>query len=532
MDKKRRLKKFLILLILAFICGACSSNKQKNHETQEDQLIYGNTKDIRDINPHLYSGEMAAQNMVFEGLTKNEHGKVKPALAESWSISPDGLCYTFRLRKNVKFSNGENFDADTVKMNIDAILSNKNRHAWLELVNQIKNTKVIDKFTFQLNLKKPYYPTLTELALTRPFRFIAPSCFINGETKNGVKNYIGTGPWILKEHKNNQEAIFIKNDNYWGKMPKMNQVIWKVISDSQTLELALKNREIDLIYGSDGDQISTTNFTELENDKNFSTYISNPIASRAVLLNSNRPFLKDLKVRKAVEYAVDKTSIVKGVLNNIEIEAPTLLSSNVPYCDVNLKTYNYDPNKAKSLLEQAGWYLGNDNIREKNGKQLKLVFSYNSQNEQEGEIAQVIQSNLKQIGILVDILPEEKQMFLDRQKNGNFDLQYSLSWGTPYDPQSYVSSWRIPAHGDYQAQQGLSRKKWLDEKISQTLVESDDITRKNNYKEILTYISDQCIYLPISYSRTKAIATSQLKGVTFNDSQYEIPFEKMYKLQN
>ncbi|EME8275144.1 nickel ABC transporter, nickel/metallophore periplasmic binding protein, partial [Enterococcus faecium] len=131
MDKKRRLKKILILLMLAFICGACSSNKQKNHETQEDQLIYGNTKDIRDLNPHLYSGEMAAQNMVFEGLTKNEHGKVKPALAESWSISPDGLCYTFRLRKNVKFSNGENFDADTVKMNIDAILSNKNRHAWL-----------------------------------------------------------------------------------------------------------------------------------------------------------------------------------------------------------------------------------------------------------------------------------------------------------------------------------------------------------------------------------------------------------------
>jgi nickel transport system substrate-binding protein len=128
----------------------------------------------------------------------------------------------------------------------------------------------------------------------------------------------------------------------------------------------------------------------------------------------------------------------------------------------------------------------------------------------------------------MNILGEEKQAFLDRQRTGVFDLQYSLSWGTPYDPQSYVSSWRIPAHGDYQAQVGLEKKKWLDETTTKIMVESDDAKRAEMYKDVLTYVNEQSVYLPISYSRTKAVAIHGLDGVSFNDSQYEIALEKMH----
>lgn len=164
-------------------------------------LNYVSTKDIRDINPHLYSGEMAAQNMVFESLVVNTDNGVQPWLAERWTISPDGKTYTFHLRHGVIFSDGEPFDAQAVKLNIDAVLANYQRHAWLELV---------------LHLRHPYYPTLVELGLTLPFRFISPKNFINGQTKEGVSGYAGTGPWLLNEQVKNQYAIFSANPHYWG----------------------------------------------------------------------------------------------------------------------------------------------------------------------------------------------------------------------------------------------------------------------------------------------------------------------------
>lgn len=526
-DKKRGLLFVFTFFILLIILAGCNSSKKDSQSS--NQINYGSTKDVRDINPHLYDGEMAAQNMVFEGLTKNEDGKVKPALAKSWTISEDGKEYVFHLQNNVKFTDGSAFNADAVKKNFDAILANKERHAWLDMVNEIESTQVIDDETFKLTLKHPYYPTLIELGLTRPFRFISPKSFIEGDSKNGVSNYAGTGPYILEKHKDNQYAQFVTNKDYWGEKPKNSEVNWKVIPDSQALLLALKKGEIDLIYGSDGDQLNMDAYNSMKADKDsFVALSSQPVASRAILLNSKRENLSDLNVREAITYAVNKENIIAGILNNSEDKADTLLPKTAPYCDIELANYDHNLEKAKQLLDEAGWKVGKNGIRMKNGKPLALTFSYNAQNAQEGTIAQSVQADLKDVGIDLAIISEEKQNFLDRQKDGDFDLQYSLSWGTPYDPQSYLSSWRIPAHGDYQAQLGLDKKEWLDEKITQVMIEPDEKQRQTDYSEILTYINDQCVYIPISYSKTKAIGTSNLKNIEFNDSQYEIPFEKMF----
>jgi len=298
--------------------------------------------------------------------------------------------------------------------------------------------------------------------------------------------------------------------------------------DPQTILLALQNGEVDLLFGADGDQIDLDSFKKLESEGAYVTYLSEPVASRAILMNSKAPVTSDLKVREAFEMAINKQNIIEGILNGSEDQADALMAKTVPYCDIDLKTYSYDPDKAGKLLDEAGWAMGSDGVREKDGKKCEVTFSYNSQNAQEGTIAESIQADLAAVGIKMNILAEEKQAFLDRQKSGDFDLQYSLSWGTPYDPQSYVSSWRIPAHGDYQAQTGLERKQWLDDTITKIMIEADDNARAGMYKEILTYINDQCVYVPISYSKTKAVGIKGLQGVTFNDSQYEIPFEKMY----
>ena len=125
--KLKKLKKVLALSLSALICMSavgCSSSSAGEGTENKDQIVYACTKDIRDINPHLYGGEMSAQNMVFESLVKETEKGIEPCLAESWEISDDGKEYTFHLRKDVKFTDGEPFNAEAVKLNMDAIVSN------------------------------------------------------------------------------------------------------------------------------------------------------------------------------------------------------------------------------------------------------------------------------------------------------------------------------------------------------------------------------------------------------------------------
>ncbi len=517
-------KTFVSLLIFS----AFSLTSPVFADAKNNELDYASTKDIRDINPHLYSGEMAAQNMVFESLVLNTNEGVKPFLAKSWEISPDGKTYTFHLRDDVIFTDGEPFNAEAVKLNMDAVVANFDRHAWLELVRQIDSVDVIDDYTVQLKLKNAYYPTLTELGLTRPFRFISPKAFIDGKTFNGVSNYAGTGPWVLKEHKKNQFAKFEANPKYWGKKPQLNAVVWKVIPDRQTLLLSLQKGDIQLIFGADGDMLDMDSFEALEASGKLKTLMSDPIASRAIVLNSSRPITKDKKVRQALEYAVDKEGIATGILDGSETVADTLMAKTVPYSNIDLPVYLYNPEKAKMLLDEAGWVVPKGkSIREKDGVPMELMLSYNINNAAEKDIAELLQDNFKEIGVKLTILGEEKQAFLDRQKSGDFDLQYSLSWGTPYDPASFVSSFRIPAHADYQGQKGLPNKAEIDAMIGELLITPDEAKRQALYTELFTTLADEAVYIPLTYSRTKAIHSSDLKNVGFNPSQYEIPFEKM-----
>lgn len=526
---KNRFTPIIMILLVILVLAGCGQQAGGNEEQDKpkDELVFASTKDIRDINPHLTGGELAAQNMVFEPLVINTKDGIKPSLAESWSISEDGLTYTFQLRKNVTFSDGEKFNAEAVKQNVDAVVANYEKNAWLNLVQEIESTKVIDEHTFALTLKQPYYPTLEELGLTRPFRMISPKSFIDGTTANGVSSYAGTGPYTLAEHKDNQYALFTANENYWGDKPKIIHVRWRVMPDHQTILLGLQNGEIDLIFGADGDMLDANAFTSLQNEGTYITEISPPSGSRSILLNSARDITKDKKVREALQYAINKETIATGILNDTEQIADTLMSKSTPYANIDLKVRSYNVQQAEQLLDEAGWKKSDDGYRYLDGKKLHLVLSYNSDNAQEKTIGESMQSDLKTIGIELEILGEEKQAYFDRQKSGDFDLQYSLSWGLPYDPQTYVSTWRVPSHGDYQAQVGLEKKDWLDQTIGDVLAQQDETARAQKYKEIFTYVHDEAVYLPLTYSVVKAIHCDALKGVTFNVSQYEIPFEKM-----
>ena len=139
-----------------------------------------------------------------------------------------------------------------------------------------------------------------------------------------MSGYVGTGPWVLTEHKDKQYAVFTRNERYWGPKPALERVRWKVMPDHQTILLALQKGEIDLIFGSDGDMLNLDTFAALQKEGKYKTEISAPIASRAILLNAHQPITKDINVREAFQYAIDKKAIVDGILNGSETIADTL----------------------------------------------------------------------------------------------------------------------------------------------------------------------------------------------------------------
>lgn len=493
---------------------------------EADELVFVNFRDIRDLNPHLYAGEMYAQEMLYETLVTITADGYAPCLAESWNISEDGKKYTFKIRKGVTFSDGEVCDANAIKANFDAIIENKERHTWLEMMNLLVGVSAPDAETFVIELSQPYYPMLTELGVTRPFAMISPKAMKNGSTKDGVEAYIGTGPYILKESVTDEYAVFEANENYWGEKPKVKKITVKVIPDNQTRILALEKGEIDLIFGKNMIDADAVNKYK-ESDK-FSVALSDPTSTRQIVINTTNDILKDKAVRQAIQHATNRQAISDGIFYGLEAPADTLFSKTVPYCNIELAPYDFNQDKASKMLDESGWVMGSQNVREKNGTPLKLTLLYNSDSVTEKNIAEYLQSEYGKLGIGLEIKGEEEQSYRDNMKTGNFDMVFNICWGTPYDPQSSLAAMRQRVYGDYAAQLGLEDKAEIDKAITEILVSTDEEKRQELYRFVLTRLHEDAVYIPITYECNKAIYRSDLKGVGFTQTQYEVPFAQMY----
>ncbi len=508
-----------------------TSHSQANQENDTEgkakaELVFVNYRDIRDLNPHLYAGEMYAQEMLYETLVTITEDGYEPCLAESWKISEDGKVYTFKIRKGVTFSDGEVCDANAVKANFDAIIENKERHTWLEMMNLMESVSAPDDETFVIKMKKPYYPMLTELGVTRPFAMISPKSMKNGSTKDGVESYVGTGPYVLTESVTDEYAVFEANETYWGDKPSVKKITVKVIPDNQTRILAMEKGEIDLIFGKN--MIDAEAVTKYKDSDKFSVSLSDPTSTRQIVLNTTNEILKEKTVRQALQHATNRQAISDGVFYGMEAPAETLFSESTPYCNIGLTPYEFSLDTAVDMLEQAGWTLGDSDIREKDGKVMELSLLYNSDSVTEKTIAEYLQSEFLKIGIRLEIKGEEEQSYRDNMKAGNFDMVFNICWGTPYDPQSSLSAMRQRVYGDYAAQLGLLDKAEIDEAITEVLVSTDEIRRKELYQFVLTRLHEDAVYIPLTYECNKAIYTSNLKGVTFTQTQYEVPFLQMY----
>ena len=492
----------------------------------KEELVFVNYRDIRDLNPHLYAGEMYAQEMLYETLVNITADGYEGCLAESWDISDDGKTYTFHIRDGVKFSDGEVCDANAIKANFDAIIENKDRHTWLEMMNLLVGVSAPDDKTFVIELSEPYYPLLTELGVTRPFAMISPKAMKDGSTKDGVNAYIGTGPYVLTDFVTDEYAVFEANENYWGEQPKIKKITVKVIPDNQTRILALEKGEIDMIFGKN--MIDADAINQYTGNDKFTVSLSDPTSTRQIVLNTTRDVLADKEVRQALQHATNKQAISDGIFYGLEQPADTLFAKTVPYCDIDLEPYAYDVELAQSMLDEAGWVVGADKIREKDGQKLNIDLLYNSDSVTEKAIAEYLQSEYQKIGISLNIHGEEEQSYRDNMKAGNFDMVFNICWGMPYDPQSSLAAMRAPVYGDYAAQLGLEDKADIDQAITDILVSTDEAKRQELYTFVLTRLHEDAVYIPLTYECNKAIYRSDLQGFHFTQTQYEVPFADFY----
>jgi len=531
LNKKQPLFIFVIVFILSLSLLGCSSESINNSgdasSESENMLTFAWPRDIGDLNPHLYNpSQLFAQSMVFEPLVSyQEDGELKPHLAESWEISDDGREYIFNLRQNVKFSDGTVFNAQVVKKNFDAILNNIDLHSWLGFIPKVAQTEVVDEYTFKLTLTEPYYPTIQELAVVRPVRFLGEAGFPeDGDTSKGITTPVGTGPWVLDEYKVDEYAIFKRNENYWGELPSEEKIKVKVIPDAETRVLAFEKGELDLVYGEG--VISLDSFKQLESTGSYETSISEPIATRQLVMNTNKEQLSDIRVRQALHYGFNKEAMVEGVTSGLEEKADYILPTNFPYTsNVRATTVNYDSEKAKQLLDEAGWKLpkGKD-IREKDGQPLEIELMYNSAESIQKTMAETLQSEWAGIGVKLNIAGVELTTQVERFKANEFDMNFFSNYGAPYDPHTFVNIVATEGFGFRESISAYPNKEELLTQIAEVQQTTDENERQNLYTEILGSLQEQGAIVPISYIKQVAIYQKNVSNFTFPANRDEHPF--------
>lgn len=500
---------------------------------QPSTITFANFRDIRNISPHGYGGAMFAQDWLYDGLlVLDADSNPAPALAESWEVSEDGTVYTFKLREGVTFSDGHPFNATVAKQNMDALIANTERHSWLKSMELMlayqeggeDAVQVVDDMTLQINLTESYYPFAIELAVTRPYRMLSPNCFVDGGTMDGVSCTVGTGAYMLESNIVDQEAVFVRHDGHWGEAPEIEQIVVKVIPDAQARLLALQSGEIDMIYGQD--LIPTRSFVELSEREGFSTAMSPPVSTKMLILNAASDALGDVALRSALNYYTNRQLISERIMLGLEAPAGTLMSDAIPYADVGLEPFSFQPERGDALLTGAGYEKVGD-VWSKDGEAVELEIVVNSDDDVQKTIAQFLQSEWGKQGIGLAVSIVETQAQRDAMQSGNFEVAFNVSWGLPYDPQSFLGSMVEPVYGDYYAQLGLDNKAEIDASISGALGAVDEQERQDFYTYVLTSLHEGSIYIPLTFESNRAVYSDKIDSIVFNTNQFEIPIERM-----
>lgn len=418
--------------------GAASTSASGGHLTE------GTFADAQVLNPILSTDTSSGEiiSLLFNGvLTINpKTGQPEPRLAETVQASSDGLTYTFTLRKGVKFHDGKELTADDVKFTYDTIfdpeVNSPRRSSLAQALSGPESITVKDPHTVEFKLKQTYAPFLAQQMLYG----ILPKHLLGdkkGKAFNSAdfntKSPVGTGPFEFKEWVKDDHITLIANPDYYLGKPKIDQYIYKIVKDATVVAAQLKTGEID--YG--GFEPALLEELKKAPNLNVKTFDNLVFTYFSYQLDKTKTDLfQEKAVRQALVYALDRKAMLESIMFNQGAVAdsiyPLISWARNPEGNPN---YNYNPDKAKQLLDGAGWKAGSDGIREKNGKKLAFTLYTNAGNKVREAFVTAMQDQWKAIGVNATPKTEEWNAFLNRiGKSHDFEaFLVGFSWGVDPD---------------------------------------------------------------------------------------------------
>ncbi|MBB6734584.1 glutathione ABC transporter substrate-binding protein [Cohnella zeiphila] len=511
----------MLLVIVAVIAAGCGSNSNNNGaasggsssaspsqttETSSGASGKGITiainTNIITLDPHNASDthSISAARTMYEGLLGfDENMNLIPVLASDYKISDDGLTYTFTLRDNVKFHDGTDFNSAAVKANIDRILDEKNNLRLRKSFLKVAKVETPDDKTVVFTLSEPYNAFLNKVAMAG---MISPKA-IQEEGADIAKKPVGTGPFVFKDWTQGDRLVVEKNPNYWQQgLPKVASVTFRSVPENGSRIAMLKTGEADFIYPMPTEQVS-----QVEGDKNITIDKTESTIVRYVTLNTTKKPFDDVKVRQALNYAIDKDAYIKVVKSGLGVKLNSTMSSKTQYYSEQ-PGYDYDPEKAKQLLADAGYPNG---------------FNAEIWGENDSETIkgmQFIQQQLAQIGVKLDVKSMEGGTLSDMINSAKTPEESKIQmWYVSWSPSSgdadgatrglFSSSMFPPAGSNTAYYKNDNVDKWIEDANKAT----DPEKAKSIYADIQKTIWQDAPWMFMGVDQIISGSRSNLSGV-------------------
>ncbi len=500
---------FFLSFLNLFIPG-CSKQNFKD----QNILIMGMENTPTNLDPRFALDLASSQinQLIFNSLlTKDINGKLVPDLAEWWEVI-NNTEYIFHLKKGVRFHDGSEMTTSDVKFTYDFVLNAENQSPKREGLAKIKNIVLIDEYTVKFVLKETFGPFLSNLLLP-----IVPKNISVKAGKNFKNNPVGTGPFKFISFDIDDEIVLSANKDYFKGSPGLDGVVFKIIPDETVRILELEKGNVHLLQNS----ISPDILPRLLRNKRLKTIKKTGTNYSYIGFNLEDPILKNRMVREAIAKGIDRDSIIKYILKGLATKASFMLTPFNWAYEPMVRSYNYDPQKAKKLLDKAGYFDPDGD-----GPMPRFTLTYKtSQNELRKLIGEVFQEQLRKIGIEISIKNYEWGTFFSDIKSGNFQI-YSLTWVGINDPDIFhyiFHSESIPPKG---ANRGRYLNGEMDKLIDRGRKEIDIEARKKIYSLIQKKLTEEIPYISLWFATNVAVMKKEVYGFQL------YPDESLYSLKD
>jgi len=428
------MKKWIVILTLVLCIGpvaALGADKTVTGGT----LIWGRGGDSVTLDlaqatdgESIKAGIQVLENLVIFGKDSMD---VEPQLAESWTVSEDGLTWTFKLRKGVKFHDGTPFNAQAVYDSFARVIDkshpfyNYGKWKYLSLsLGQVTEIKIIDDFTVSLKTGKPYAPLLNNLALWL-CPILSPKAMAEHKDQIGL-NPVGTGPFKFVKWVKDDQIVLERNDGYWGQKAMVDRIILKSIPEPSSRLMALQSGTVDIADDLDPDSISL-----VKKDQKLAVVERPSINVGYLALNTEKPALKDPRVRQAISHAIDKKTLINTIFQGLAIPAKNPFAPSIWGYNDTIKPYEYSVEKAKQLLAEAKFDMNTE-------VELWAMPVSRAYMPEPVKTAELIQAYLAAAGIKAKIVRHEWGTYLSKTANGEHDM-CMLGWlGGNADPDNFL----------------------------------------------------------------------------------------------